>query len=222
MYQRPEYICCRAASPITIDGRLDEASWQAAAPISLVLADSGAEPIQATTARMLWDDGYLYVAFHCEDTDIWGTTTERDQPIYKQEVAEVFVDDDCDDYSYAEFEVSPLNAVLDLFLFQRDGRRKTLWEWRSEGLSTAVVVDGDATRRGTADHSWTVEMAIPMSDFMTAPHLPPRPGDVWHVNLYRIDRGVEGDEFSAWSPPGVVDYHTPSRFGRLVFSAIEA
>lgn len=221
MFQRPEYTCYRAARPIVIDGRLDDVSWEAAPAVPLVWADSGAQPRQPTMVRLLWDDQYLYIAFQCQDDDIWGITTERDKDIYNQEVVEVFIDDDCDDYSYIEIEVSPLNAVLDLFVLNRGGPIRGLWDWDSPGLLTAVQVDGDPTRRGTADRSWTVEMAIPMSDFMTAPHLPPWPGDVWHANLYRIDRAQSGDEYTAWSPPGRINYHTPERFGRLVFSAIE-
>jgi hypothetical protein len=221
MFQRPEYTCYRAAKPIVVDGRLDDASWQGAAAIPLVWADSGAQPRQPTTVRLLWDDQYLYVAFECQDDDIWGVTTERDKDIYNQEVVEVFVDDDCDDHSYIEIEVNPLNAVLDLFVLNRGGPIRGLWGWDSPGLLTAVYVDGDPTRRGTADRLWAVELAIPMSDFMTAPHLPPRPGDVWHANVYRIDRAESGDEYTAWSPPGRINYHTPERFGRLVFSPIE-
>jgi len=221
MFHRPEYTCYRAAKPIVVDGRLDDDSWKGAPALPLVWADSGAQPRQPTAVRLLWDDQYLYVAFECQDDDIWGVTTERDKDIYNHEVVEVFVDDDCDDHSYIEIEVNPLNAVLDLYVLNRGGPIKGLWDWDSEGMLTAVHVDGDPTRRGTADRAWTVEIAIPMRDFMTAPHLPPQPGDVWHANLYRIDRGTSGDEYTAWSPPGRINYHTPERFGRLVFSAIE-
>jgi hypothetical protein len=49
---------------------------------------------------------------------------------------------------------------------------------------------------------------------------PPKPGDSWRANFYRIDRSTQrGDEFMAWrlthkSPP---DFHVPSAFGRIVF-----
>ncbi len=218
MFERPEYVCYRAAKPILVDGKLDDASWEGATSVDLVLAYAGGEPRQRTTAKLLWDDNYLYVSFYCIDSDIWGITIERNKAIYRQEVVEVFVDADCDDYTYVEIEVSPLNAVLDLFMLNRDGHTRGLWDWNSEGMQTAVVVDGDPTRRGTQDRSWTVEMAIPMNDFMTAPNLPPKSGDVWHFNLYRIDRAEDGDEYSAFSPVMRPSYHTPSRFGCLLFS----
>jgi hypothetical protein len=63
-----------------------------------------------------------------------------------------------------------------------------------------------------------VELALPMADLITAPNRPPQPGDEWLANLYRIDRSPAGDEYTAWSPPGRINYHTPERFGRLVFS----
>jgi hypothetical protein len=216
--ERPEYVVYRAAKPITVDGVLDEPSWRGANVMNLVLADTGKPPRQPTTARALWDDKYLYIAFECQDTDIWGTITERDKAIFAEEVVEIFIDEDRDNWGYLEFEVSPRNAVLDIFIINRDGRVKGLWDWNSEGWLTAVKVVGDPTRRGTDDKSWTVEMAIPMADFMMAPNLPPKPGDVWHANFYRIDRAVSGDEWSAFAPIGKINFHSPEKFGRIVFS----
>lgn len=222
MYQRPVYTCYRALIPLEIDGHLDDRAWEAAPWVPLVRAGTGGQPRQTTRACLLWDDDYLYVAFRCADDDIWGTTTERDQPIYDQEVVEVFLDADCDGRGYVEIEVSPLNAVLDLYMLLRDDVQRGLWGWDSEGLLTAVQVCGDATRRGTPDREWTVEMAIPFSDFFTAPHRPPLPGDEWLFNLYRIDRSPVGDDYSAWSPPLRLNYHTPACFGRLVYSGENA
>ena len=213
----PEYLCHRATGPIVVDGVLNDESWRRAPIVALREDGAGGEPRQRTTLQALWDDEYLYVGFHCEDHDIWGITTERDQPIYEQEVVEVFLDADRDGIGYVEIEVSPLNAVLDLFMLLRDDRRRGLWDWDSEGLRTAVVVDGDPHHRCTDDRSWTVEIAIPHVDLFTAPHIPPEIGDVWHANFYRIDRAEDGDEFSAWSPTFRRNYHTPSRFGRLIF-----
>jgi hypothetical protein len=230
-YQRPEYVCYRVAEPITVDGRLDEPAWQRAPVMRLVLADTGSAPRQPTEVRALWDDQALYVSFVCDDTDIWGVTRARDQDIYNQEVVEVFLDADADERGYVEIEVSPLNAVLDLFMLRRRGGpgeadlaaeyggiAKGLWDWDADGLQTAVVVDGDPLCRDTADRRWTVEIALPWRNMITAPNLPPQEGDTWLANFYRIDRAADGDEYTAWSPPGRINYHTPERFGRLRFS----
>jgi hypothetical protein len=197
---------------------LDEPSWLAAEPISLVCTDTGLSPRFPTTAKMLWDDRFLYVGFQCIDRDVWGTITEHDGPMYEEEVVEVFIDANRDGIGYVELEVNPLNVTLDLYMLNRSGQQWPLFDWESEGWRHAVAIDGQLNQRDVQDRSWTVEMAIPLTDLATAPHIPPSDGDVWRVNLYRIDRGQEGDEYSAWSPTWEINYHVPSRFGELVFS----
>ena len=218
MDSRPIYTCYKAGSPIVVDGHLNELSWQAAESISLVRTDTGTSPHHPTTAKMLWDDKYLYVAFFCIDPDIWGTITEHDGPMYEQEVVEVFIDANGDGISYVEIEVNPLNVTLDLFALNRGGTVWPLYDWESEGLQHAVTIEGALNQRSTADRSWTVEIAIPLADLATAPHIPPLDRDVWRINLYRIDRSQEGDEYSAWSPTYEINYHVPARFGEVVFS----
>lgn len=221
MQYLPLYVCRRATGPIAIDGRLDEPDWRSVEPMVLRLTDTGRTPRQKTEVRALWDETCLYVAFHCRDDDVWATIAERDGPLWEEEVVEVFVDDDRDGITYLEYEINPLNALVDLYVVNRTGRRedvKFMLDWNSDGIRHAVTVDGDPTRRGTPDRSWMVECAIPFTDFATAPSIPPENGDAWSINFYRIDRGRELDEYSAWSPTGAVNYHIPSRFGTIVFS----
>jgi hypothetical protein len=63
-----------------------------------------------------------------------------------------------------------------------------------------------------------VELAIPLTEFITSKNVPPQKGDRWLFNLYRIDRGKNGqDEYSAWMPTGEINFHMPQKFGELVF-----
>lgn len=215
----PVYECKRTTVPITIDGRLDDEAWQHAAPVQLVRNQDAAQPRFSTTARLLWDDAYLYVGYQCEDTEIYGTMTERDDPLWEEEVVEIFVDANRDQISYVEIEVSPLNTLLDLFVLNRPPLpARYLFDWNSEGICHTVWVDGDPQHRGTHDKSWSVEIAIPWEDFLTAPHLPPAVGDVWRVNLYRIDQFQGQEELYAWSPTRCETFHVPTSFGELAFA----
>lgn len=212
------YHCRRAKTPIVIDGDLTDPAWQRADPMALRRSLDGAAPQFPTTARMLWDDDYLYVSYHCVDEDIWATMTERDDHLWEEEVVEIFLDADRNRIGYVEIEVNPLNALLDLFILNRDNRpAKQLYDWDSAGIRHAVQVVGDPHRRDVKDSHWTVEIAMPWEDFVTAPHLPPEVGDVWLMNLYRIERPHGGGEASAWSPTGIPSYHAPDSFGELVF-----
>ncbi len=132
--------------------------------------------------------------------------TARDEPLYREEVVEVFIDPVGDLESYFEIEVNPLNTVLDLVLRKtRSGYRKDA-AWNCEGMVTRVERD---------DHSWTTHLKIPFDSL--GPDLPmlEKP---WRVNFTRIDRPKDGPrELSAWSPPGRPNFHTPERFGIVEF-----
>ncbi len=217
-----KYTVKRATRPIVIDGTLSEPDWKAAKAIKLVETVTGDAPNLATEARALWDDDYLYVAFHCVDTHIYSQYTQRDDPLWEQEVVEVFIDDNLNRITYLEYEFNPRNALVDLYVVNRNLDRDQIQfmaEWNSRSIRHAVTVDGDPASRESTDRSWTAEIAFPWDDFATAPHFPPHGGDKFRVNLYRIDRDRDGDEYSAWSPTGEINFHRPDKFGEFVFSS---
>lgn len=202
----------RASSPVVVDGDLSDAAWKSSNAISLLLQDGSGEPRLKTIARLCYDDTCLYVAFECADTTIAATMTQRDDPIYDEEVVEIFLDPDCDELTYCEFEVNPLNTVFDALVFNPTGKKGEIdTSWDCAGLRTAVIVSDD-------ESMWTVEMAIPFASLPGALHTPPLPGDTWRANLYRIERSPD-EEYTCWSPTLAVpaNYHVPSKFGTLLF-----
>jgi len=68
---------------------------------------------------------------------------------------------------------------------------------------------------------------VPFSQLISAPHIPPEPGDTWRANIYRIDRparrslggggAADASEFTAWSPTKMHDFHVTEAIGNLVF-----
>ena len=82
MLTLPEgYVCYRTNGKIKIDGKLDEADWQKAQPTSSFVDISGkgfAKPCYDTSAKMLWDDYYLYVAATLQEEDIKAKLSLRD------------------------------------------------------------------------------------------------------------------------------------------------
>jgi hypothetical protein len=113
------YTCYRAVEPIQIDGKLDEPSW-IAAPTSAPFVDivTGDPAWFDTRVRVLWDDKYLYFGFSAEETDVWGTLTERDSKIWEENDLEVFI---AGENIYYELEINALNTVYE-----------ALWIWKSE------------------------------------------------------------------------------------------
>jgi hypothetical protein len=217
-------LCYRATSPITVDGKLDEAAWSNVAPLgkfSCFMTRRGA-PTYGTRAKVLWDDQNLYVGFQADDPDVWSTITQRDGNLWEGEVCEVYVDPDGDGKNYAELEVNPLNTVIDLKIGWEENGAVTevpnFVKWDAEGWKTAVVVDGTVADRKDRDKGWTVEMAIPLADFVELNGPQPKAGDTWRFQLYRIDRSntLKDPEYSGWSPTDT--FHRPSQFGYLTFA----
>jgi hypothetical protein len=186
--------------------------WEdAGPPRPLVRSDGGGPPSQATTARLCHTRRSLYVRFECDDADIWGTYTKRDDPLWREEAVEVFLaEGEADPAEYHEFEVSPNGVLFDALVRNPTSRREDLvadTRWDCPGLRWCARVRREEAR-------WLAALAIPWSGIGASGA--PR---VCRANLYRIDRPRAGDaEFSAWSPTFArpADFHRPSRFGRLV------
>lgn len=191
-------------------------SWQDIAPFPpFVLADGSGPARQHTTLRVCYDTATLYVRFDCDDRDIWGTYTERDDPIYDEEVVEVFLAPGEETppetpTEYAEIEVSPNGVLFDAWVRNPTGDRAqmvvdTAWDWPGI-LWRAERVDDE--------QRWSVVLVLPWVGIARNGPLPP----VWRANFYRIERPRDAaPEFSCWSPTLTepADFHRPGRFGTL-------
>lgn len=186
-----------------------EWNWQELALLSpLILADGSGLAKQQTEVRLCSSEEYLYVRFDCDDDDIWGTYTKRDDPLYDEEVVEVFIaSGDSAPNRYFEFEVSPYGVLFDCII-TNPGLRPTLRQpydvdekWNAEGLEWFASI--------ASEQQWWAMLKIPWSD-IGGKH------DLWRANFYRIERSRKsGTEFSCWSPTLSESFHEPERFGML-------
>lgn len=219
------YDIQRVTGSITLDGKLDEAAWGNTKEAALTERIAGDAVRLKSTVRVLWDDTALYFGFYCEDPDAWATLTEFDDPIWGEEVVEIFIDPENRQHTYYEIEVSPINTVVDLFVINNgeanNGDYKGWIPWNSKGFKSAVHVVGDGKNEGTNDKYWSVEMSFPFADMWTAENRPPKAGEMWRINCYRIERGDskndDDDFFAAFNPPRRRSFHTPWQFGKFYF-----
>ena len=212
----PECAIPRATSTIAIDGRLDEAAW-AATPLidqfSFPWWTTGAK--DRTEARLLWDDDHLYVGFTALDPHISAVLTTRDDPVSRDDCVEIFIAPDTSDVrQYFNFEFNALGTILD-----RSPAQKRSKSWNAAGVQVAVAIAGTLNDASDTDSLWTTEIALPFAAFAGyAPHLPPRPGDVWRLNLYRTG-GAVNLQYITWSDTQrpQPQFHAPERFGYAHF-----
>ncbi|MFL5321834.1 MAG: carbohydrate-binding family 9-like protein [Myxococcaceae bacterium] len=213
----PVYQIHRTAKAPTIDGDLSDPVWQSATPVDLAGSYDGRKTVLRTTARMLWDDQNVYIAFDNQDPDVWGTLHNRDDAIYNEEVVEAFFDANGDQKTYNELEVSPHNTIFDAYFVSYRSDLEAAKPWDAQ-MKTAVKVNGTIDNPSDQDQGWTVEMAVPINRLAEVPHVPPQVGDKWRFNLYRLDHlGRKQVEGSAFSPLFRGDFHNVQRFGVLEF-----
>ena len=241
-----KYVCYRAASPPTIDGKLQEPVW-AAAPWSEAFVDIEGDvrprPPFRTRLKMAWDDQYFYVAADMEEPDVWATLTERDSVIFHDNDFEIFIDPDGDAHAYYELEVNALGTLWDLLLLKpyRDGG-PAITAWDVSGIKVGVDVRGTINRPGDRDEGWSAEIAMPWKILREAApgHRAPKGGERWRINFSRVEWQtdvVDGryvkrlapgtsdplpESNWVWSPQGAINMHMPERWGYVQFSNLEA
>lgn len=175
-----------------------------------VLADGRAPARWQTRVELSWDEERLSVEFHCSDDDAWGTHTERDAPLWQQEVVELFLAaGDAVPSQYFEFEVSPAGVLFDALVSNPHGDRIGMAVnagWNCPGIEW----EAGPTREGA---DWRAYLAIPWRGLDLA-----APPATLRANFFRIERPRPGEpEFSCWSPTltSPADFHRPGRFGVL-------
>lgn len=236
------YVCARAPEPLSIDGRIDEPAWQAAAWTEEFVDIEGnlrPAPRFRTRAKMLWDSEWFYVAAEMEERDLWATYKTRDSVIYHENDFEVFIDPDGDTHEYYELEINALGTVWDLLLIRpyRDGG-PAVHAWDISGLRSAVRLEGTLNDPDDRDSGWTVEIAFPWPILAECAHraVPPKEGDQWRVNFSRVQWRLEesasgyaktidpatgkphAEDNWVWSPQGLIAMHYPEMWGVVQFT----
>jgi DNA-binding beta-propeller fold protein YncE len=216
----PRYTAHRTDSKITIDGKLNELAWRNATSFGdFQFAWWKAGKKEQTTARMLWDDEFLYVSYDCQDGHISAVNTEHDSPVYKDDCVELFTAPNPDrPFDYFNIEMNVNRAILDRH--HPDGPGTTVPNWNSAGVIIATSVDGTLNDDTDKDQGWVLEVAIPFANFAEVTGRPhPNDGDVWHLNLNRLG-GKTNPQHSQWSPGTTATpaFHAPDTFGRVTFS----
>src|SRR4051812_10652562 len=175
----PRYEVKRAPSPPTIDGKLDDAAWaQASPPIVLqFLWDSQTGAKQKTAARLLWDAQALYIGFDADDADVTARFLQRDDPTYRDDAVEVFINPDPkQEVVYYGFEMNARGVLYDYLNYNS----RTLFKrFDATGVTIATAVRGTLNDSKDVDNGWSLEVAIPWPNFEELSRRPPAAGAVW-------------------------------------------
>ena len=191
------YECLRAAAPPKLDGRLDDACWQAARPSSgfaRVIRNADKPPSYQTHIRLAYDDAYLYVGIQC------------DEPHPENIRAAIMVDDNAsvcgDDSIEMFFHPNPQSRDYYQLVANSCGTR-----YDGRVLDASWDANWEAVGR-VGGAAWFLECRIALDSF-------PDRGTVWRFNVCRELRSTDPIEFHAWSNTFGA-FHSPHRFGHLI------
>ena len=209
VFQTPSDYHAPRGSPDASALLAPEAAAWAAAPETVW----GPEPYR-TRFRALWNRHGLHLRFDSEDDAPWFTMTERDAPLWEEEVVEIFLDP-LRDGRYIEVELNPGNVVCDL-------RRLGPGEEGTDpvgAMDRGFAVDGMETAVASGERGWVGAMFLPWAGLGLS--APPPSGTAIPFNIFRIKRPggpeapAEGAVFAAWSPTGSPSFHVPEAFRPL-------
>ena len=189
----------------------DDEAW-----LSAAAEEYGDRPWR-TRFRALWRAEGLAVRFDAQDDRPWHTMTRRDEHLWEEEVVEIFLDPDGSGRDYYELEISPANVVCDLVVRSPWPSLQSDPAWNLAGLETRVVRD----ERAGPGAGWTATAWLPwngLRDLPAVAALPPRAGDCWRFNVYRIkrphgpERPNDGVVYAALAVTGGPSFHVPAVF----------
>lgn len=177
----------RTTETIRIDGRLDEAAWQATTPLSRFVQREpieGGEPSEETEIRVLLTETALYIGAVCHDRsprEIIATQLSRDADLEVDDRLTIVLDPFFDHRNGFFFQVNAAGA-------RADGQVSN----NAESLSRDWDGIWNAAARITND-GWIAEIEIPFKTLRFKPGQP-----VWGFNVERqIKRRQEVDRWTA-------------------------
>ena len=216
------HVVRKTPTPITIDGKADEGAWKTAGQSpQFPVAQGSPDTKGAAKARLLWDQNYLYAFVEIKDRDVFSPYTKQDDPLWKADVIELFIDADRNGFGYVELQVSPNNIHFDSW-FPKTRATKSQPDWNAN-MKSAVIVHGTADKRDDKDVGWDVEIAIPHSavkggDSQMKVSIPPTPGDQWRLNVVRVEKPKSGNTaVSSWNQITYADFHALGRMLTVQF-----
>ncbi len=205
---RPVAEAVHTELDVRVDGRLDDAAWRAAVPITEFIQsqpNEGFPATERTEVRILYDDSKLYIGALCYDSEpdkLVVTTLEYGlkPSTHDMDVFAITLDTFLDRQNAFIWLVNPYGAYREGQVF--NDSRSADYAWRG-------VVE---IKTQVHDSGYTVEMGIPWT---TLRFDPTRGEQQWGMQMMRRVRRKTEDSY--WAPVDRRDLvHRMSRAGTLI------
>ena len=217
---RKRTIATRAAAAPVVDGLLDEAMWQEAAPITDFVQTEpveGQPPSERTEVRILYDDKAIYVGVVCFDSEpsrIITTDSRRDSGLGDMDSFQMILDTYHDQQNGFVFGTNPAGLEYDgQVTNEGQGGGGGGGGNQQSGSGSGFNVNWDGSwdvRTTTSETGWSAEFAIPFRTLRYSAGS----NQTWGMNLQRTIRRRRENAYWA-ALPIQFDLHRVSPAGTL-------
>ena len=206
------FVVPRLTGPVVVDGRVDEAAWDAVAPLPLVThwPSFGEAPSEPTEIRLAYDDEAVYLSCRCyaPPEAVFAASFERDLSTLGTDYLNLSLDTYNDDETGVAFHTTPTGSRTDAAYAGDTGANDDTWD---------TFWDAGAT---VTDEGWFAEMRVPFSSlrFRSEDGRVTMGLSAWRY----LGKKNELDIFPAIRPDwGFWSFNKPSQFQTVVFEGVE-
>ena len=211
------------ATPVKVDGVLDDQAWKQAAVYQTALGKDRAVNdtvlVEPGEVRLAWDDQNLYVAIKFHDSDIVAEGEKDGLHHYSLgDLVELFlkpVNNDNETW-YWELYATPANKKTTFWFTGRGTVGLPSGFNQTSGLRVAAKCKGTLNKWEDRDEYWTAEMAMPVKD-LCARGEKFGPGAKWRILVarYNYTRYLPSKELSMCPQLSKTNYHFYEEYGVL-------
>lgn len=198
-------VMVKKAPPV--DGTLKSPIWKACPPLKLGQVMSEEIGELKTTARMLFTETHLYVAWECLEADTGSLKAEakqRDDDAWNDDSVELFISGDAR-VGYFHFAVNSQGVLQD---WKIDPYETSDLSWNSSAKAAASVEKGKG---------WIVTLSVPLKELGAYVGK----DQTWPMNLNRTKPlGPQQWTETSWSAKGRSSYNVVEGWGKVVGVAV--
>lgn len=208
----------------TINGEGNAIQWENTDWVEMTLQESPNDiPVDLKTkVKMLYSETGMYFLFQSDDRKLTATIQKDFGSLFTEDVVELFLWPDSTMPLYFEYEISPLNYELALLVPNINGKfqgwRPLNYEGRIKTQHLTTIQWGQKKSNATIK-GWTAEVYIPYGLLSPIVQKPPKSGEKWKANFYRIDydQGYTSWSWQKTTPKVRGSFHQYQKFGTIIF-----
>jgi hypothetical protein len=220
-----------AATPIVLDGKLDDAAWQKAPAYPIVVSRDVETRFRASCTnaalsatqepgevRICWNETFLYIGARLTDSDIVAQGDQDQLHHYMLgDALEVFLKPENETW-YWELYGTPTGKKTAFFWPGRGWLGLPTSEKGAIDFKAAASCDGTANKWEDRDRGWCVELAIPAKALTEH-------GEAWGVGAawrllvgrYNYSRYLSNRELAMAPPLRGSNFHLIEEYGKIEF-----